>query len=639
MAKLNNRDKRKIAAINAYKTTMREYELFRGMIQQPEATAETLSRLIDIEDSLLKTFKKIRRIKKELLDPAYNDNIKTVTASLYELLRRLRIRYIRQFNQENNLYLSEAAVLARMEARELYLRIHRVVFWEMTEGIIPGHPKDEYRYARTVRRRFVIHSGETNTGKTYNALEALKTSGKGVYLGPLRLLALEVFHKLNEEEVPCNLSTGEEEIIVEGAVHTASTVEKLKTSERYDIVIIDEAQMLADRQRGHAWTAAILGAFADEIHVCCSPNAIQLITGLIKACGDSFVIKRYTRDTELTVEERKKFVFPYSVEKADALVVFSKRMVMTVASELKERGISASLIYGDLPPETRRSQVQLFLNGETDVVVATDAIGMGLNLPIRRIVFMETNKYDGEKIRIINPGEVKQISGRAGRRNIYDIGYVNSIEDKNYITHALKIDLPVLGEAYYLPAREYVMEFPVGSLEERLSACMEYRRGMREFSPSNIGEQLTLLYNIRRLKERNARIKLDMEEEYRLVFISFDTGKEQLLECWIGYVEDYALRRQIPYPDTESDNLDELEIIYKELSLYYSFSRAMGLPFNGVKLSEDKGKVADKIHEILKRDIKEYGRTCRICGVKLPFSHLYSICDSCYYQGATGNWE
>ena len=141
--------------------------------------------------------------------------------------------------------------------------------------LIPEHPKDEYPAARMLKRRFTIHYGFTNTGKTYNALLRLKEAATGVYLSPLRLLALEVQENLNTSGVPCSLLTGEEEDIVPFARHMSSTVEKLNTQAEYDVCVIDECQMIGDSQRGFAWTRAILGAQAAEIHLCCAPRSAR----------------------------------------------------------------------------------------------------------------------------------------------------------------------------------------------------------------------------------------------------------------------------------------------------------------------------------------------------------------------------
>ena len=124
--------------------------------------------------------------------------------------------------------------------------------------------------------------------------------------------------------------------------------------------------------------------------------------------------------------EEEAFSFPDDVEEKDAFIVFSKKSVLNIAARLEERGIKSSVIYGSLPPEIRRRQMNMFNSGETKVVVSTDAIGMGLNLPVRRIVFLEMDKFDGNERRPLLLPEIKQIAGRAGRYGLYDTGYVTA---------------------------------------------------------------------------------------------------------------------------------------------------------------------------------------------------------------------
>ncbi len=240
-------------------------------------------------------------------------------------------------------------------------------------------------YNPSLRRnvRYILHIGETNTGKTHHALERMKEARTGLYLAPLRLLALEVYEKLNAEGVPCSLKTGEEEKPVEGANHISCTVEMFHEKEFYEVVVIDESQMIADKDRGFSWFKAITKANAEEVHIIGSKNIKEMMMGLL---DDGVAeIYEYTRDIPLQVEN-KEFSLK-DTKKGDALVCFSRKQVLENASKLQNNGRQVSVIYGSMPPETRKKQIDRFIKGETSVVVATDAIGMGLNLPIRRIVF------------------------------------------------------------------------------------------------------------------------------------------------------------------------------------------------------------------------------------------------------------
>ncbi|MBD9158060.1 MAG: hypothetical protein EGQ17_07195 [Lachnospiraceae bacterium] len=245
--------------------------------------------------------------------------------------------------------------------------------------LVPARPEMEFAEVRELARHFILHIGPTNSGKTFQALERLRQAKNGTYLGPLRLLALEVYEQMHGAGVPCTMRTGQECIDEENSRVTASTIEMADFDENYDIAVIDEAQLVADTDRGHSWTKAILGLRAEEIHICMSPAAEQVVCHLIQLCDDTFEVRRYERKTELVCEDRP-FAFPDDVQEGDALIAFSKKSVLDVAGRLEEAGIASSVIYGSLPPEIRRRQTRMFNEGMTKVAVATDAIGMGLNL-------------------------------------------------------------------------------------------------------------------------------------------------------------------------------------------------------------------------------------------------------------------
>ena len=287
------------------------------------------------------------------------------------------------------------------------LHIPKIVGEEFEKNF-PENPKDEYKLARAIKRKVIIHLGDTNTGKTYNAIERLKNAKKGIYLSPLRILALENYEKLNNEGVTCDLMTGEEEIINENSTHVSCTIEKVNLNEEYDIAVIDEIQMIGDSRRGMAWSRALLGLRCKEIHICGALNTKELLQKILTDCNDDYEINEYTRNTPLEVENKN---FSYNdTKEGDAIVVFSKKRVLEIAQSYSEKGIKASIIYGDLPPEVRKMQYAEFLNKETKVLVTTDAIGMGVNLPIRRIIFMSVSKYDGEEVRELTSQEVKQVA-------------------------------------------------------------------------------------------------------------------------------------------------------------------------------------------------------------------------------------
>ena len=411
--------------------------------------------------------------------------------------------------------------------------------------MVPMNPETEFQEALAMKRHFILHVGPTNCGKTYQALERLKTSQNGTYLGPLRLLALEVYERMMEAGVPCSMLTGEEYIFEENSRVISSTIEMLDIEKEYDIVVIDEAQMIADEDRGHSWTRAILGVKAKEIHICMSPAAQNVVTHLISLCGDSSEINHYERMTKLVCEE-EAFRFPEDVQDGDALILFTKRAVLDIAGRLEREGIRTSVIYGSLPPEIRRRQIRLFTEKESKVVVSTDAIGMGLNLPVRRIVFVQTEKYDGHQKRKLEIPEIKQIAGRAGRYGIYETGYVSAAGEE---------ELEYVRERYAKeeePISRVSLGFPhvLLDMEDPLDTILKVWKSVEPsppFEKVSIDEML-FLYE-RAYKERKDIDGFDDKRTlYRMLTCSIDIKNRDIVELWLYYCETYTADVSLHFP-------------------------------------------------------------------------------------------
>jgi Helicase conserved C-terminal domain len=287
-------------------------------------------------------------------------------------------------------------------------------------------PPDWFGRARLDRRRIIFHGGPTNSGKTYTALERLKVAKRGMYLGPLRLLAAEVYEKLTLAGIYCNLNTGQESREIPFATHIAATVEMANSKEDYDVVVIDEIQMIEDGERGYAWTRALLGTRCREIHVCGGLEAVDVIRRLVEACGDIFELRTYQRFSDLNIAERSLAKHHdetgcYSrVQKGDCVVAFSRNDIFAIKREIESTTEhKCCIVYGSLPPATRSAQARRFNDPDSgyDILVASDAIGMGLNLNIKRVILNSVYKYDGSGVIRLGHSAMKQISGRAGRRN------------------------------------------------------------------------------------------------------------------------------------------------------------------------------------------------------------------------------
>jgi ATP-dependent RNA helicase SUPV3L1/SUV3 len=268
--------------------------------------------------------------------------------------------------------------------------------------------------ARSLNRRIIACLGPTNSGKTYFGLSRLAEAESGIALGPLRLLAHEYREALEARGVPTSLSTGEERIRVPGSRHTAATVEMCPFQNPVDVAVIDEVQMLSDPERGSAWTAAVMGVPARQVIVLGAPDAAPMIRRIAALCGDPLEEVRLERMGPLVAAPDP---VPLSeVGRGDAVIAFSRREVFALRAELIRRGRSVAVVYGALGPTVRRAEARRFREGEAEVLVATDAIGMGLNIgPLRRVVFSSLTKWDGKQDRPLSVQEIKQIGGRAGR--------------------------------------------------------------------------------------------------------------------------------------------------------------------------------------------------------------------------------
>lgn len=311
-----------------------------------------------------------------------------------------------------------------------------------------------FEVAHRMPRRFVALLGPTNSGKTHEAMEALAKAKTGVYLAPLRLLALENYERLREverngESLKVSLITGEERRVEEGATHVASTVEMLDTTRCVDVAVIDEIQMLADRDRGAAWTAAVCGAPASTIYLVGAPEARKAIEALARRLDCPLEVHIKGRKAPLSMEDKPVRKLR-NLRRGDAVIAFSRREVLMWRDMITEMGFSVATVYGNLSPEVRRAQAARFREGTADIVVGTDAIAMGLNLPIQRVVMTTSVKYNGYDEEELSAALTKQIAGRAGRFGVHEEGFVAGYDDDtHYVIRALLKEkvpaLPALG--------------------------------------------------------------------------------------------------------------------------------------------------------------------------------------------------
>ncbi|KAK0660712.1 ATP-dependent RNA helicase SUV3 [Lasiodiplodia hormozganensis] len=283
------------------------------------------------------------------------------------------------------------------------------------------YPSEWYPATRKLQRKIILHVGPTNSGKTYHALKRLEEVESGTYAGPLRLLAHEVYTRMNAKGVPCALITGEERRrpgSEEPPNHVSCTVEMIPLHMKMDVCVIDEIQMIGDLERGWAWTQAVLGVRAKELHLCGEARTVPLIRELAASMGDEVEVNHYNRLTSLEMDDAHVGLDFKKLRKGDCIVAFSVMEIHALRQQIqKQTGKKVAIVYGSLPPETRAQQARLFNDPDSgyDVLVASDAIGMGLNLSIKRIIFASVYKFNGFEEVAISIPHLKQIAGRAGR--------------------------------------------------------------------------------------------------------------------------------------------------------------------------------------------------------------------------------
>ncbi|KFG51217.1 putative helicase [Toxoplasma gondii p89] len=447
-------------------------------------------------------------------------------------------------------------------------------------------PAGFFPSARHMPRQVYAHVGPPNSGKTANAVEALRNASTGCYLAPLRLLAWEVYVQLKREGKRVALVTGQERVVCEGWTHLCCTVEMAPLDRRFACAVLDEAQLLANSQRGDAWTNALLGLQAEELHVCSEVRALHLLETLAQECGDRFVGRVYQRLSPISVDAGPVARLE-DLETGDCLLCFTRLDVLRLKRKLELLGFHVCAVYGHLPPAIKQRQARKFnaavaeavaaekgafrcsedvcerrnegagsvgfpevlddareasfpqrqrhaptwgtalgeasdgdrreppetpalvlqdgvptlfasasqshvslsrpepcLSGSKPchsepkhsrktVLISTDAVGMGLNLEIRRVVFWRLQKFSGTTKRPLTVSELRQLGGRAGRRGRVfgeEGGRVTCMEGEDFLRLKAAFEsaspLSPLKKAALLPPMAQLVRF-----------CEELRRG------------------------------------------------------------------------------------------------------------------------------------------------------------------
>ena len=461
-----------------------------------------------------------------------------------------------------------------------------------------------FEVASRMPRRFIALLGPTNSGKTHRAMEALMKAPSGIYLAPLRLLALENFERMQAarphgKPLKVSLVTGEERRLAEGATHVASTVEMLDSRNRVDVAVIDEIQMLADRDRGAAWTAAVCGAPASVVYLVGAPEARRAIEALADRLEVPLEVHVLKRMAPLAME-------PGAVRKlrglrrGDAVIAFSRREVLKWRDMITEIGLSVATVYGNLSPEVRRAQAERFRDGSADIVVGTDALAMGLNMPIARIVMTTAIKYNGYEEEEISAALARQIAGRAGRYGVHEEGFVAGYDnDTHEVMRALlKEKLAPLPASGFAVAPSIEQLHRIASVTNETSLVKLLKRFVH-----NIDVPDGFFYP-RITEDQSERaiwldtLPLTVAEKFMLSLVPISSKVPSLQGAWEHWATSLAKKKVTKLePDSGSLrflNLQEVEDACRRYSAYAWIAYRQPEYFPSVELAQELSRAASE---------------------------------------------
>ncbi len=472
------------------------------------------------------------------------------------------------------------------------------------ESINLAEYPESFEVASRMQRKFIALLGPTNSGKTHRAMEALAKAASGVYLAPLRLLALENYERLQNARphgapIKVSLITGEERRIAEDATHVASTVEMLDTKAQVEVAVIDEIQMLADRDRGAAWTAAVCGAPASTVFLVGAPEARRAIEALAERLEVPLEVHVLKRMAPLAMEPSPVRKLG-NLRRGDAVIAFSRRDVLMWRDMITEKGLSVATVYGNLSPEVRRAQAERFREGQADIVVGTDALAMGLNMPIARIVMTTAVKYNGYEEEEISAALAKQIAGRAGRYGVHEEGFVAGYDDDTHeVMRALmKEKIPPVAATGFAVAPSLEQLHRISSVTGETSLVKLLKRFVH-----NIDVPDGFFYP-RITEEQNERaewldtLPLSVAEKFMLSLVPISSRVPVLQSAWEHWALSLAKKKvcklQPPTQELYYMNLQEVEDTCRMYSAYAWLGYREPEHFPSIELAQQLAREASE---------------------------------------------
>ena len=357
---------------------------------------------------------------------------------------------------------------------------------------------------------------------------------------------------------------------------------------------------------------------AEEVHICLAPEALDYIEGLVKSFGDPYTVVKHRRLVPL--EYKGRCTGFEDIQPHDAIICFSRKNVLSTAALLERYGFKASVIYGALPPQARRNEVEKYTSGVTDVVVATDAIGMGISLPIRRVIFAETYKFNGKERVELTPSEIRQIAGRAGRYGMFDLGEVLTMDDSDIIEKGLqygakRIKVPCISfPREVLSTTDYPIELLL-KVWDRLPPNGAFKR-------EDVKDAIHLLGYIKESSKGASR-----ERVYDLISCPVDTRSQELCIYWARCARAILRSRRIPLPDFETETLEGCELQYKAYDIHHQLLTRIG---QNDDCTDERNAICERIRELMAENKSEYIRSCKKCGCELPLGYAFNLCENCF---------
>ena len=500
--------------------------------------------------------------------------------------------------------------------------------------------KQLFPTARSLNREIIFNVGPTNSGKTYSALQELKTADTGFYLAPLRLLALEGYEDLNKNGVNCSLITGEEELIDEDSTHISSTIEMINPDIEVDVCVIDEIQMIGDRDRGWAWANALIGAPAKKVILTGSSDALEVVKEIAKYLEEPLKIVEFERKNPLKVMDRATPIG--SLQENTAIVTFSRKDVLALKNKVSPF-FDVSVVYGNLSPEVRREEARRFREGESQILIATDAIAMGLNLPIKTLLFAKDNKFDGLRRRELTTSEILQISGRAGRYGMHESGLVGALDFSALMTIKGKfkqklpsIKLPIS----VMASLEHVLLIGEILQADNLFDILDFFASNMEFEGPFVAANIDSMLEVSKIVDE---YKLDLVSKYHLACAPVSINSPYLQKIFHRYIKHIENGEVVPFSETK--NLPKKAISFnallnaedrvKEVSLYLWLS----FKFSDKFLEIDKARTSrDNLNRYIEKSLREanFSKECSRCGKELDISYRFMICDNCHSKNKRG---